>query len=403
MGCKKMRTVMLKDIADITMGQSPKGDTLNSSGEGVPFMQGNRTFGLLYPTIDTYTTSPTKMARCGDVVMSVRAPVGDLNLAPVDFCLGRGVCSLRAKSLGSSFLFYVLKNNRRRLALGGNGTVFTSVNRKELSSFQVEIPESAECCAKIAVILSAIDSKIELNNRLNDYLAEMALVLFCKTVMNAGEAITYETIGSFCNVKGGKRLPKNSELTSERNAHPYIRVRDLNKQTVLVLTKDMLYVDDETQKSIERYIVNSSDLIISVVGTIGLTALIGESLDGANLTENCNKLTNFTELSPEWVYAFFNTFEGGEAIRAATVGAVQAKLPLKNIKAIEVPVVPQEQLGRTDIRLRAIYRTIHCNAQENQRLAELRDILLPRLMSGEIDISNVDPMQLNNHLGDYLG
>lgn len=211
-------------------------------------------------------------------------------------------------------------------------------------------------------------------------------------------SIHYRAIETYCDVRGGKRLPKGSDLVAIPNSHPYIRVRDLNDSTVLLLTPEMLYVDDETQKSIERYIVNKGDVIISVVGTIGLTAYIGDSLDGANLTENCNKLTNFDDNAAAWTYFFFRSAPGQEAIRFNTVGAVQAKLPLKNIKAIEVPFADEETAGRVGAILNELLDAIEANKAESIALCRLRDALLPKLMSGEIDVSKVDITQLNNHL-----
>ena len=95
----------LGDIAVVTMGQSPKSEFYNFEGNGMPFLQGNRTFGRKYPTFDTYTIKPTKIANAGDVIMSVRAPVGDLNIAPTEMCLGRGLCSIRMKNNNQDFLF----------------------------------------------------------------------------------------------------------------------------------------------------------------------------------------------------------------------------------------------------------------------------------------------------------
>lgn len=93
----------LGEIVDVTMGQSPKSQYYNAEGNGVPFLQGNRTFGFKRPKFDTYTTLVTKSAKAGDIIMSVRAPVGDLNITPVDMCLGRGVCSLRMKMAIKNF------------------------------------------------------------------------------------------------------------------------------------------------------------------------------------------------------------------------------------------------------------------------------------------------------------
>ena len=85
-------------------------------------------------------------------------------------------------------------------------------------------------------------------------------------------------LGDVAIVKGGKRLPKGTNLITTPNSHPYIRVHDLNNQSTLELNDDFEYVDDETQKSISRYIVEAGDIVLSIVGTIGLVAIIGESL-----------------------------------------------------------------------------------------------------------------------------
>ena len=161
----------INDIAIVTMGQSPNSEFYNTNGEGLPFLQGNRTFGRLYPTFDTYTTFPTKIAEAGDVIMSVRAPVGDLNITPVKMCLGRGVCSLRMKNGNQQFLYYLMKAIVPQLISKESGTVFGSVNRNDICSQEVDIPEDAEHQRVIARYLSAIDEKIETNHRINDNLA----------------------------------------------------------------------------------------------------------------------------------------------------------------------------------------------------------------------------------------
>ena len=102
--------IKLKDIADINMGQSPSGSSYNNNGRGTPFLQGNKTFGFLYPTIDTWTTEPKKIGKKNSVLMSVRAPVGDLNIANKDICIGRGLCSIEMKNGNNQYLYYLLKN-----------------------------------------------------------------------------------------------------------------------------------------------------------------------------------------------------------------------------------------------------------------------------------------------------
>lgn len=159
------------EIAEIVMGQSPKSEFYNNNGDGMPFLQGNRTFGDLYPTFDTYTTNPTKTAKAGDIIMSVRAPVGDLNITPVDMCLGRGVCALRMKNGNQSYLFYLLKHNVKTLINRESGTVFGSVNYKDIASLVVDYEENEEEQLRIGQFLWDIDQKIETNKAINNNLA----------------------------------------------------------------------------------------------------------------------------------------------------------------------------------------------------------------------------------------
>ena len=160
----------LGEIVDVIMGQSPKSEFYNTDGKGYPFLQGNRTFGLKYPTFDIYTTLLTKLAEAGDVIMSVRAPVGELNITPVDMCLGRGVCSLRMKNGNQSYLFYMMKYYIPYLLQKESGTVFGSVSKRDITELEVDIIEDVEKQKKIARYLEMIDDKIELNNEINNNL-----------------------------------------------------------------------------------------------------------------------------------------------------------------------------------------------------------------------------------------
>ncbi len=160
----------LGDFANIIMGQSPESKYYNINKEGLPFLQGNRTFGYKYPSFDTYTSYITKKADKNDIIMSVRAPVGDLNIAPEELCLGRGVCSIRAFNGEQMFLYYLMKAYRKQLLNKENGTIFGSINRNDISNLKIRIP-SQVMQKKIAKILSSIDDKIELNNKINDNLA----------------------------------------------------------------------------------------------------------------------------------------------------------------------------------------------------------------------------------------
>lgn len=135
----------LSDIANIIMGQSPEGETYNLDGEGMIFYQGRTDFGKRYPTPRVYTTNPTRYAKEGDVLLSVRAPVGDINIAPHDCCIGRGLASLRSKDGCQSYLFYQLQNLENVFNVSDDdGTIFGSINRDDLFGIEIIIPSKNE-------------------------------------------------------------------------------------------------------------------------------------------------------------------------------------------------------------------------------------------------------------------
>jgi len=224
---------------------------------------------------------------------------------------------------------------------------------------------------------------------INNNLLEQASTLFNSAIQKS-TSVVYAELGSLAEVKGGKRLPKGINLVTTPNQHPYIRVRDLNNTVFASLSNDYEYVDDETQQSISRYIVSTGDLLISIVGTIGLTAIIDHTLNKANLTENCVKLTNIKNVTPEYLLLFLRSSQGIEAISKGTVGAVQLKLPIKNIQSIAVPLLCDGELRYLNETLSTIFSQISANIVEIKQLADIRDTLLPKLISGELDVSNID-------------
>ena len=131
----------LSDIADITMGQSPSGSSYNEAGTGTIFFQGRAEFGFRFPSVRLYTTEPKRMARSNDTLMSVRAPVGDLNVAHTDCCIGRGLAAIHSKSNHQSFVLYTMFSLKKQLdVFNGEGTVFGSINRNSLNDMPILIP-----------------------------------------------------------------------------------------------------------------------------------------------------------------------------------------------------------------------------------------------------------------------
>ena len=134
---------VLADIANITMGQSPSGSSYNSEGIGTIFFQGSTDFGWLFPTTRQYTTEPNRMAKKGDILLSVRAPVGTMNIAKDDCCIGRGLAALNSKTGSDSFLFYVMQYYKQIFDYrNSEGTTFGSINKDDLHSLPLAYPTS---------------------------------------------------------------------------------------------------------------------------------------------------------------------------------------------------------------------------------------------------------------------
>lgn len=154
---------VLSDVADITMGQSPKGDTYNENGVGTVFFQGRGEFGFRFPTRHLFTTDPKRMAQSNDVLMSVRAPVGDFNVAYEPCCIGRGLGAIRSKDNHQSFILYTVFSLRKKLDMfNGEGTVFGSINRDALKSIPIIIPTKEEM-DRFEEIVAPMDASIRNN------------------------------------------------------------------------------------------------------------------------------------------------------------------------------------------------------------------------------------------------
>ncbi len=154
---------VLSDIAAITMGQSPKGDTYNEDRNGTVFFQGRAEFGFRFPTRRLYTTDPKRMAQTNDALMSVRAPVGDLNVAYEECCIGRGLAAIHSKDGHQSFVLYTMFNLREQLdVFNGEGTVFGSINKDALNAMSISIPPK-EVIDAFEAIVSPMDEAIRNN------------------------------------------------------------------------------------------------------------------------------------------------------------------------------------------------------------------------------------------------
>ena len=150
----------LSEIADIIMGQSPNGSTYNENGEGIIFYQGRAEFGTRFPSIRLFTTNPTRIAPANSILISVRAPVGDINITHKECCIGRGLASAVSRTNKSAFLLYTLFSLKSDLdRFNTEGTVFGSINRKALETLKILIPTN-DIISKFEAIVASMDQQI---------------------------------------------------------------------------------------------------------------------------------------------------------------------------------------------------------------------------------------------------
>lgn len=153
-------SIELGKTCNIVMGHSPDGNTINRSNLGCAFLQGNAEFGKKYPTEKNWTTSPTRIANKDSILLSVRAPVGALNIANKDYCIGRGLASLTYKGYSLDYLYFAISHNSYQFKNLSQGSTFEAVNRKNIEELKILTPKIKQEQQKIAEILSEVDNAI---------------------------------------------------------------------------------------------------------------------------------------------------------------------------------------------------------------------------------------------------
>ena len=361
----------IEDIAIVTMGQSPKGDTFNNDGNGMPFLQGNRTFGDRYPVFDTWTTEPTKVAEAGDVIMSVRAPVGDLNITPIKMCLGRGVCSIRARNGCQDFLYYLMKQNVKQLISKENGTVFGSVNRNDINSLEVTIPEDIETQRRIARFLAAIDEKIEANKQINDNLLQQAQALFRMQFLTQDvlpDGWIKATLGDVSQMGAGGDKPKTVSTTRTDDCPYPIYSNGISDEGLYGFTND--------------YKIKDESITVSARGTIGFVCL--RHMPYTPIVRLVTLIPKKEVVSAKYLYLWLmnSPIQG--------TGTTQQQLTVPDFRKTEILLPTKEEMTSFTDTVTPLFEAIWANQAENAKLSETRDALLPRLMSGELDVADVD-------------
>ena len=216
---QKWPMVELGDVADIISGQSPDGNFYNDNGEGIPFYQGKSDYGAMFLNKPTkWTTSITKIAEVNDIVMSVRAPVGPVNIVPIRICIGRGLAAIRPKDkMNYLYLYYILRETEQNIKAFSNGSTFESVNRTHISQLKIPLPP-LEVQQEIVLQLDSYQKIIDGAKQVVDnYKPEIKIDQDWEMV----------ELKKICDVESGYGFPLDSQgRTNEK--YPFLKVSDMN-------------------------------------------------------------------------------------------------------------------------------------------------------------------------------
>lgn len=363
---------------------------------GVDFHNGRVDWdGCYHVSVDRYEQDKGIQLHENDLLVTKDGTVGKTAFVvdcPEQATLNSHIFLVRSKdgSVEPEYLYYVLNSYIFTDFMKNilTGTTIKGLTQGNFYKFVFEAPD-VPTQKKIVEVLESIDAVIDKTRDLIEkYSSLMKGVVQDILTDNITDENTVK-MGTFSDALGGKRVPKGSALTIAKTSHPYIRVRDMTKPKIVELTDDFLYVEESDFHKISRYIVDAGDLIISIVGTVGAVALVGESLDKANLTENCSKIVNIKGYSPEFLYYFLKSEYGQKEIAGGTVGEVQAKLPLKNILEIKVPILSEPEQEAIVEKLKVIDEKIDREVQYYNKMENIKAGLMHDLLSDLVDVSAV--------------
>ena len=196
--------VKLNEACSLNMGQSPDSSGYNDEGRGIPFYQGNADFGALTPVTRFYCDNPTKIAHRGDILLSVRAPIGAVNIANETCCIGRGLAALTAcDSVDAKFLYYAIKSKHDELNAKGTGSTFKAINKKALHETQIPLPVLAEQ-KNVASILDNVSGLAALRKR---QIMQLDLLAKSRFIEMFGDSkAKFQRLGDICSVGSSKRV-----------------------------------------------------------------------------------------------------------------------------------------------------------------------------------------------------
>lgn len=382
-----LKTALI-DIVELIGGGTPKTSKAEYWGGNINWLSVkdfNNENRYVYSTEKTITeeglnNSSTKLLKKDDIIISARGTVGELAMITFPMAFNQSCYGIRAKEgIDSIFLYYLIKNSVRKLKAITHGSVFDTITRDTFANIEVAIPD-IKTQHRIAKMLADIDDKVENNQRINNNLEQQAKALYKDWFFNFSPFSSdgnlpddwrLGTVGDIIQLHDSKRVPlSGAERDKMAKVYPYYGATSL-----------MDYVDNYLFDGI--YILLGEDG--TVVDSLGFPIL--QYVYGQFWVNNhAHIITGKEGFSVEELYLFFSLTN----IKSIVTGAVQQKVSQQNLKKVPAIIPSKEALGAFDEITQPIFAQIRNLRDENANLSQLRDTLLPKLMSGELDVSDIE-------------
>ena len=313
----------LKDIATITMGQSPESSSYNSIKDGLPFFQGNADFGEKYPNEKVWCNNPKKLAEPGDILISVRAPIGAVNYAKNRCCIGRGLAAISIEDeIERNFVFHLLKARNSELNQQGTGSTFKAIGKSVLENLQVPqiAPIELKKCINMMGLLEAAIRKRKKQLELLDELVKARFVeMFGEPIANT-RSLETKALKDVLVLKAGD-FTAASDIVDEPN--------EVNKYPCYGGNGIRGYVAEYNQEG--EY---------SLVGRQGaLSGNVQFAKGRFKNTEHALLVTPLTEMNTIWLNQLLINLD----LKRYQTGAAQPGLSVKNLQEIPIVVVPLKE------------------------------------------------------------
>lgn len=375
--------VQIRDIAQVVMGQSPPGDTYNEIGDGLPFFQGKADFGDQYPTPRKWCSAPIRIAESGDIILSVRAPVGPTNVTRERACIGRGLAAIRGipARVEQDYLHYFLKQAEPAISIMGQGSTFAAIKSNDIVRLKVPLPPLPEQ-RRIANILDQVDRLRRLRAQADAKAARILPALFIKMF---GDPAT--------NPKGwpvallGRAIVETQYGTSVRantegRGVPILRMNNISAAGEIDL--DDLKLVDLNRRELDRLLLQRGDILFNRTNSIdlvGKTGLWDESeLQAVAASYLIRVRVDVDKLLPLFVWAmmqttFMKSMLASRARRAVGMANINAT-ELRRLPTMFPPLGLQREFAAAAVSIRPIceYRRLS--------VAKLQDLFGNLLMQG---------------------